>query len=356
MLNHKKRPTLSTVAQRCGYSVNTVSRALRGDPKLPQATVQKIKAAADETGYIPNRLASSLRSHESHVVAIIIEDIENPHYSHLMARIEQELQIRGYNVIILCNNKSLASEKELAALAVSYSVSGVLLFPQDSVKTANEGSSAVQLLQANHIPVVIVDRSIRQQDIDCVRVDDEAGGYLAGKVLSQLGHRHFLFLAGPRNNTSQPLRQKGFLQAVSDYCPATNRSVRITEENDCFAAIRSGQLARLLTPRDYSALVCFNDEVAYYCMQALQDEGYRIPQDVSLCGFDSIGSDIRFLPRLSSIAHTKGYSIAEYAVKALMNRIEHPAATRQDIVLPVSYYDGGTCAEPVRLHRHPSGV
>ena len=67
-------------------------------------------------------------------------------------------------------------------------------------------------------------------------------------------------------------------------------------------------------------------------------------------------NDIRFLPRLSSIAHTKGYSIAEYAVKALMNRIEHPAATRQDIVLPVSYYDGGTCAGPVRLHRRPSDV
>ena len=104
-----------------------------------------------------------------------------------MARIELELQARGYNVIILCNNRSLTTEKELAALAVSYSVSGVLLFPQDSVGTADGNSSAVQLLQANHIPVVIVDRAIQQHDIDCVRVDDEGGGYLAGKTLAQLG-------------------------------------------------------------------------------------------------------------------------------------------------------------------------
>ena len=129
MSGSSRRPTLSTVAQRCGYSVNTVSRALRGDSRLPQSTIQKIREAADEVGYIPNRLAASLRSSESHVVAIIIEDIENPHYSHLMARIELELQARGYNVIILCNNRSLTTEKELAALAVSYSVSGVLLFP-----------------------------------------------------------------------------------------------------------------------------------------------------------------------------------------------------------------------------------
>ena len=216
MSGSSRRPTLSTVAQRCGYSVNTVSRALRGDSRLPQSTIQKIREAADEVGYIPNRLAASLRSSESHVVAIIIEDIENPHYSHLMARIELELQARGYNVIILCNNRSLTTEKELAALAVSYSVSGVLLFPQDSVGTADGNSSAVQLLQANHIPVVIVDRAIQQQDIDCVRVDDEAGGYLAGKTLAQLGHQKYLYLAGPQNNTSQPLRQKGFLRAVGE--------------------------------------------------------------------------------------------------------------------------------------------
>ena len=356
MSGSSRRPTLSTVAQRCGYSVNTVSRALRGDSRLPQSTIQKIREAADEVGYIPNRLAASLRSSESHVVAIIIEDIENPHYSHLMARIELELQARGYNVIILCNNRSLTTEKELAALAVSYSVSGVLLFPQDSVGTADGNSSAVQLLQTNHIPVVIVDRAIQQQDIDCVRVDDEAGGYLAGKTLAQLGHQKYLYLAGPQNNTSQPLRQEGFLRAVDEFVSSDQKSVRIIENTISCQALHEGRITRLLTPLNYSALVCFNDEVAYDCMQALQEEGYQIPQDLSICGFDSIGSDIRFLPRLSSIAHAKGYSIAEYAVKALMNRIEHPAAARQDIVLPVSYYDGGTCAGPVRLHRRPSDV
>ena len=346
MLNQNKRPTLSSVAQRCGYSVNTVSRSLRGDSKLPKSTIRKIRETADEVGYIPNRLASSLRSNKSHVVAIIIEDIENPHYSHLMARIDLELQARGYTVIILCNNMSLSSEKELAALAVSYSVSGVLLFPQDNQGTADRSSSAVQLLQANHIPVVIVDRSIQQQDIDCVRLDDEAGGYLAGKVMAQLGHRQFLYLAGPQNNGSQSLRQKGFLKAVREYCPAADRSVKIIEDSESAAAIRSGQLDRLLMPLTYTALICFNDEIAYYCMQTLQEVGCRIPQDLSLCGFDSIGSDIRFLPKLSSIAHAKGFSIAENAVKALMRRIERPSADPQDIILPVSYFDGGTCARP----------
>ena len=346
MSGSSRRPTLSTVAQRCGYSVNTVSRALRGDSRLPQSTIQKIREAADEVGYIPNRLASSLRSSESHVVAIIIEDIENPHYSHLMARIELELQARGYNVIILCNNRSLTTEKELAALAVSYSVSGVLLFPQDSVGTADGNSSAVQLLQANHIPVVIVDRAIQQQDIDCVRVDDEAGGYLAGKTLAQLGHQKYLYLAGPQNNTSQPLRQKGFLRAVNDLVSPRQKSVRIIESTVSRQALHEGQILRLLTPLNYSALVCFNDEVAYDCMHALLEAGFRIPQDLSICGFDSIGSDIRFLQRLSSIAHAKGFSIAENAVKTLMRRIERPSADPQDIVLPVSYYDGGTCAKP----------
>ena len=254
-------------------------------------------------------------------------------------------------MIILCNNRSLTTEKELAALAVSYSVSGVLLFPQDSVGTADGNTSAVQLLQANHIPVVIVDRAIQQQDIDCVRVDDEAGGYLAGKTLAQLGHQKYLYLAGPQNNTSQPLRQKGFLRAVDEFVSSDQKSVRIIENTVSCQALHEGRITRLLTPLNYSALVCFNDEVAYDCMQALQEEGYQIPQDLSICGFDSIGSDIRFLPRLSSIAHAKGYSIAEYAVKALMNRIARILFCQCHTMMAEPAQDQSDCIVVLRAYK-----
>ena len=348
MTTRSKRPTLSTVAEKCGYSVNTVSRALRGDDRLPEATIQKIRQAADEVGYIPNVLASSLRSSDTHTIAIIIEDIENPHYSHLMSRIDLELRARGYSGIILCNNKSLTSEHQLAALSISYNVDGVLLFPQTSSNSSSGSLSAVRLLQRNHIPYVLVDRSILMHDTDCVRVDDEEGGYLAGKILSEMGHRKFLYIMGPENNSSQILRQKGLLRAIDEYCGSgtSNKNIRFMNESVYLTAQEQGNLYYLLTPLDYTALVCFNDECAYYCMQALQVNGCRIPEDVSLIGFDSIATDSRFLPKLSSIAHKRGHSLAKVTVEAIMKRIKNPAGDYGNVILPVDYYDGGTCGRP----------
>ena len=104
MKSEKSRVTLKDIALRCGYSVNTVSRALRGDTRLPKATLEKIQAAADEAGYVRNNLASSLRSGKTNIIAIMIEEVQNQHYSYLSTSKGQCMAFFSNQVTIPNNN------------------------------------------------------------------------------------------------------------------------------------------------------------------------------------------------------------------------------------------------------------
>ena len=98
-----KRITLKDISEQCGYSVNTVSRALRDDPRLPEATISRIKQVADELGYMKNVIASSMRSGHTNLIAVIVDDIQNPHYSDIISQISIKLRKYGYHTLILAS-------------------------------------------------------------------------------------------------------------------------------------------------------------------------------------------------------------------------------------------------------------
>ena len=335
MISEKRRVTLKDIAEKCGYSVNTVSRALRGDTRLPVETLGRIQAAADEIGYIRNNLASSLRSGRSNMVAIMIEEVKNQHYSFLLNQISLFLNQHGYGVMILTNGMEEASENRIAEYALSQGVDGVLFFPHsDSIESA-------RLLEKNHIPMVLVDREIDGFKADIVRTDDYQGGYLAGQKLAELGHRRICYLAGPLKNGSQPLRQRGFLTALAEY-GISREQVAIISHRDSTAAIRYNALRNLLFPIEYTAIFSFNDEIAYYAMTCLQENGLEIPKDMSIIGFDNIRRRFPYLRPLSTIAEGSSCNMAQIAVRMLIERIHDPALPPREEILPVAYYEGGT--------------
>ncbi len=335
MSTGKERVTLKDIAEKCGYSVNTVSRALRGDTRLPADTLQRIRQAADETGYVRNSLASSLRSGKSNMVAIIIEELKNQHYSYLVNQLGLFLNQHGYGIMILSTALEEDSEKQIARYALSHSVDGVIFFPN-----SNSQASA-RLLEKNHIPMVLVDREIDNFQADIVRPDDYQGGYLAGEILAKQGHREICYLAGPLKNGSQPLRQSGFLAALSHY-GISREQIRIISHRQTFAAIRFATLKELLLPVDYTAIFSFNDEIAYYAMICLQENGVRIPGNISIIGFDNIRRHFPYLPLLSTIGEEKNAGMASIAVRLLLERMKNPGLPPRQEILPVVFYDGGT--------------
>jgi len=334
------RITLRDVAGACGYTVNTVSRALRGDPRLPESTRAKIREAAVGMGYIRNSLASTLRSGRSGNIAVIVNDVHNLHFCNMLTVMDSELRQAGYNIMVLCMGLNEELGEHLIRSAISQSVDGILYFPYMNNR------SHIEIMQKNNMPFVLLDRRIQDIVTDNVRCDDRQGGFLAGVHLAGLGHKKYLFLSGENRSSSQIDRLEGFMQAMSEYgIPESN--IRVVPGEKVEAALADSTLRELLFPLDYTALVSFRDEVSYPVMLELADMGLEIPKDISIVSFDHLRGDIPYLPKLTSI-FSEGQSVASNGVRLLLNRIEHPDLPPQVIVLPVRLFDEGTAAPPAK--------
>ena len=334
------RITLRDVAGACGYTVNTVSRALRGDPRLPESTREKIREAAVRMGYIRNSLASTLRSGRSGNIAVIVNDVHNLHFCNMLTVMDSELRKAGYNIMVLCMGLNEELGGHLIRSAISQSVDGILYFPYMNNR------SHIEIMQKNNMPFVLLDRRIQDIVTDNVRCDDRQGGFLAGVHLAGLGHKKYLFMSGENRSSSQIDRLEGFMQAMREYgIPESN--IRVVPGEKVEAALADSTLRELLFPLDYTALVSFRDEVSYPVMLELADMGLEIPKDISIVSFDHLRGDIPYLPKLTSI-FSEGQSVASNGVRLLLNRIEHPDLPPQVIVLPVRLFDEGTAAPPAK--------
>jgi LacI family transcriptional regulator len=334
----RARVTLKDVSNECGYAINTISRAMRDDKKLPAATREKIRATAWRMGYIPNSLASTLRSGRSHIIAVIVNDVHNQHFCVMLSKMDEALRQAGYNIMILCMQLDEALGEQMIHTAISQSVDGILYFPYHNNRTH------IDYMVKNRMPFVLLDRWIQGIVADCVRCDDEQGGYLAGRHLIGLGHRRFLFLSGVLASSSQLDRHRGFLRALAEAGVSAD-SVRVVPWEAVSEGMMNEHMGPLLEPLDYTAILSFSDEIAYHALNTLRQQGRAVPEDVSLISFDHIRSGIPYLPRLTSIYAAEG-DVAQAGVRLLLNRLKHPDLPTQVEILPVAIYDEGTTAPP----------
>lgn len=339
-LMKSSRVTMKDIADAAGCSVNTVSRALRGDSLISPETRAEIQRIAEDLKYIRNSAASSLRSGRSHIVAVVVNDIRNYHFCHLLSRMDSDLRAAGYSLMILCMHLDDTLASQLVQAAVSMSVDGVFYFPNMDHKTP------VQLLENNRIPYVLIDREVAGVEADVVRSDDRLGGYLAGKHLLSLGHRKFLFLSGVEQSSSQWDRLDGFMQALDEE-NVSRSCARVIPGEDVEQAVAGGRIWELLEPVDYTGIVSFRDEVSYLVLKDLQQRGWKIPEDVSLISFDHLCAENPTLPPVTSI-YTKDKNIAEEAVKLLLQKMDSPDLSPVKAILPVCIYDEGTTGVPRR--------
>ena len=336
----KERITLKDIAAACGCSANTVSRALRDDQRLADATRTHIKETAQEMGYIPNHMATTLRSGRSRMIAVIVNDLRNQHYCDLINRMDRDLRERNYNLMILCKQLDESLAGELIHKAISLSVDGILYFPGFGQR------EYLDYMRKNHMPFVLLDRRVSDTEADIVRCDDEQGGYLAGSHLCSLGHRHFLFLSGVERSSSQIDRLGGFKRALQDN-GIPEKNVRIISGEDVEEAMEHHNTWKLLKPLDYTAIVSFRDEVSYPVMNDLREHGISIPKDVSIISFDSLRRENPSRPYLTSI-YTTDSNIASLGVKMLLERIEEPDLPARSMILPVKIYEEGTTGPAAR--------
>lgn len=298
MKRQKRTVTLKDLAGKTGYSINTVSRALRGKDDISEDTISKIKQTAREMGYINNTIASSLRLGYTNTIAVILGDISNPHFSIIMKEIENHGREYGYSAFLLNTNENSAMEREAIKTAINKNVDGIIICP------AQEDDSNIRFLMQSGVPFIQIGRYTGGLDANFVVCDDVNGGYLAAKHLIENGHERILFLNGPSYISSAAERLKGYQLAHREAGltvePKLIREVSVSESN--ISQILS-QLEK--DGVEYTAIFAFSDSMAWEAWTWLHQRGFKVPGDYSLIGFDHIQSRMAIPFQLTTISSYK---------------------------------------------------
>ncbi|GHU03904.1 LacI family transcriptional regulator [Spirochaetia bacterium] len=299
-MNHTRRiATLKDVAQATGYSVNTVSRALRDKEDISPETKTLIKNNAGKLGYIVNASASSLRLGRTNTIAVILGDISNPHFSIMMKEIESRAWQDGYNSFLLNTNEDLGMEREAIRTVLGRKVDGIIICP------SQQDDSNIRYLMEKHIPFVQIGRrfnSLSSLKANYVICNDELGGYQAAKYLLEKGHRDIVMLTGPSYISSARERYEGYRRALREYGIRYRSSmVRESSLTGC-----AGVVENLLKEKiRFTAIFAFSDMLAWGVWTSLHKAGLRVPEDCSLVGFDNIQSRFAIPFRLTTISPSK---------------------------------------------------
>lgn len=311
---NKKIVTLKDVALRTGFTVNTVSRVMNHRDNIAPQTRELILKTAKELGYVGNSLAGSLRSGMSGTVAIIISDVSNPLFGILVKEIDALLRKMDYCAFVLNTNEKEDLEEKAIYLALNKKVDGVIICPTQHTH------DALNLFDANGVPYVLMGRCFGTPEENCVTWDDKKGGYLATTHLIRKGHRSILLLNGPQYISSAKERLAGYQQALAEhdipFDPGLVRQCRLTSQNA--RALISKQLCD--GPK-FTAVFAFNDLIAFEAISALNDLGYRVPEDIAVVGFDNIQSKLS-LPFPLTTVDTPKTEMAHRAVELLLDRIK----------------------------------
>ena len=321
----KRRVKLIDIAAKTGFTVGTISKALQNKEGISQETRESILKAAKEIGYIANSQAGGLRSGSSKTIAIIVSDIANPLFAIKIKICVAELEKQGYRAIVMDTEESPEREEQAVISALNKNVDGVLLCP------TQKSTAAIDLLKKNGMPFVLVGRYFGDADTDYVICDDVHGGYLAGKHLAELGHKRVLVITADPEISCSRERLQGFKQAMEESGIEVDSQLVIQSRASGHdsARIISEVLSRKL---DFTAIFTFSDYIAWETIYALNSRGIKVPEDVSVMGFDDVQSHMCFPPPLTTIHYPKR-TISMKSVELLLSRIRRDEEEHAHIVL-----------------------
>jgi len=334
----KQNVTLKDIAEKTGFSVNTVSRVLRRKPEIADDTRETILSAAKEMGHVRNMLASSLRSGVSNTIAVILGDVSNPHFAIMMSEIETYARSKGYTSFLINTGEDEKSELEAIYSALNQSVDGIIICP------TQKSPHNIDFLRERQIPFVLIGR--RTANASYVACNDELGGYQATKYLIDAGHRDILLMGGSNYISSAADRKAGYLRAMREAGLEIRNEllveVSVTATNVCADTLE--WLMRNKTR--FTAIFAFSDIIAWKCWSCLQKHGVRVPEDVSIVGFDYIQSRLELPFQVSSISSHKR-RMSTTAVDVLISAMQSRNAQRyEQIIIDTSLVEGQTVLPP----------
>jgi LacI family transcriptional regulator, galactose operon repressor len=329
--------TSRDVARLAGVSQPTVSRALRDDPKVSQATKRRVREAASALGYAPNAIGRALSVGRSTRVGLVVTDLENQFYAHVIAPMHHELERLGHELVLITESSETGPVVEHV---LAHGLCGVVL------ATTTVDSILPVRLRDRGVPFVYFNRVASAVPADSVTVDPRRGvRELLDDVVGR-GHRRIGALFGPRDTSTGEQRE----QAVREVLDGHGIALAIRDVRHGPFDFRAGHAgARALLDRDDppTVVLCANDVVALGALNAAAELGVAVPDEVSVAGFDDLPTSGWALVRLSTVAYDLE-AMSREAVRLLVRRVHEPRADPVRAVYPTRYVPRATVAAPRR--------
>jgi len=334
---NRHTPRIRDVAHAAGVSTATVSRALSKPDVVSPATLAAVQAAVRETGYMINQAARNLRQQRTMGVVALVPNLANPFFSQILAGVSAVLAPAGYNFLVV-DTRGPGIDRHIARTLDRSRADGLILF---------DGHLPADDLQPGGLlpPIVMACEWIEGLARPKILIDNVAGARLAIAHLVRLGHRRIGHLLGPEGNVLARARAKGVREELAEW----NLVIR----PDWFLAgdfsLRSGRTCATdwcAMPDRPTAVFCASDEMACGFIGEVQRRGFRVPQDVSVVGFDDIELVAHITPALTTICQPRRL-IGETAARVLLDLIAGNDPEPIDTILPVDLIDRKSTAAPM---------
>lgn len=323
--------TIKDIARKVGVSIATVSMVINNkDSRISERTKQRINEAIRELNYHPNIAARSLMTSETKTVGLIIPDVSNPFFADFAKNLESRLSQHQYSLFLCNSNNNLEKEENYLSELINRNVDALVI---SSVNI--EELSETELFRQVKTPILLFDRKLDSSNINTISIDNFRGGYLAAQELVRHGHTDLCCISGSFRLDNIRTRFEGFRSFLGESGLSFGGESLYEGELTLEHGYRSAkEFVRRRKEKNYTAVFCTNDLIALGVYKAFREEGVRIPEDVSIIGFDNVEFTAYLSPPLTTVAQPVrelGEKSADIVVNLLSGN-----RTNEPLFLPVA--------------------
>ena len=316
----KGKVTLDMVAHEAGVSPSTVSRILNGTATVSADKKNAVDQAILKLGFIPNPVARGLAGGRTMSIGVITQAIDSPFYGAALRGIEETFEPLGYSPLFVSGHWNAETEKRCLNVLKSRYVDGVIIL------TGRLPDETLNKL-AQELPVVVTGRNIKAPGLYALNFDNKQGGKMATQHLIQLGHRKIAFISGSPEHPDSVERFNGYKDALKDARIKFDPKLVVQGEYHEVSGLLA--VEHLLdNQQQFTAIFAANDQMAIGASLGLHRRSLRVPDDVSLIGFDDLPASLYGIPPLSTI-HQPAYELGQLAANSMIELIagKKPTAT-----------------------------
>lgn len=328
----KGSSTMKTIASELGISVSTVSRAINGKTVVKEETKNKILDLAKKYSYTPNEIARSLQKSSTETIAVVLPDISETFFGIIVKEIQRVVEQSGYIIILADSNEKVDTEKKYLDMLFKRRIDALVL------ATVDCSGKTVRAFLDNDTPVVFIDNVPELYNIDAITVDNYAAGKLAVEHFCSNGHKNIAAIIGSDNETTGIERLEGFKLSLNENKLSFNKD--LIAFGDYKQQSGYDAMVSLLKNREknpFSAVFVTSEKMSYGALSAIYDFGLKVPDDISLIGFDVHNQPDFMHIAVTSVCQPEeeiGKKVGELITSRLLKTGEHFADKKRQVLMP----------------------